>query len=98
MIEPLLSCPSDPMQCFEHIISQGFLDIFGNPIYLGLFMLVILIAIGIAFKMTGDMFILFISLAVMIISSEFLGNWVGILFLIGSGVVFALSLRRIIGR
>lgn len=98
MIEPLSSCPSDPIQCLEHIIGYGFANVFGNPIYLGLVLLTVIIAVGIAMKMKGDIFILFFSLGVMIVSAEFLGNWIGILFLIGAGGVFALALLRIIKR
>jgi hypothetical protein len=97
MIEPLASCPADAWQCLEYIIGQGFLGIFGNPLYLGLFTIVILAIIGYALRMTGDLLILYLSLGMMIVSAEFMAfSWVTIIFLIGGAIIFFLGILRII--
>jgi membrane-bound ClpP family serine protease len=97
MIEPLLSCPSDPMSCVEHLIGYGFTMVFGNPIYSGLFLLIVLVAIGAAIRMSGDTFILYILVSIILVGTQFLGgNWITMIFLIGAGVVFAFALQKLI--
>jgi hypothetical protein len=97
MIEPLLSCPADPMACLEHIFGYGFTMVFGNPIYSGLFLLIVLIAIGVAIRMSGDVFIIYMVISIILVGGQFLGgNWITMIFLIGAGVVFALALQKLI--
>jgi len=89
---------TNPLVSIECLIGNVFVDLFGNPIFLGLFGILFLSVFGLVLRLPADIFIPFLLIGLILIASEYLGLQIVYIFLIGVGILIAFALIRLIGR
>jgi hypothetical protein len=74
----------------------GLPGTFGGADLLGIFGLILIIAIGIKYKATPDLLVLAVMTMLSLLSGTYLPEWSYLIFLMGGGVVFVMGLLNVI--
>jgi prepilin signal peptidase PulO-like enzyme (type II secretory pathway) len=88
---------STGVQPLEEIINEGFMDVFGNPIFLGLFLIGFFVALVFITRQRLDMALL-ILIPAFILGMAFIPSDLVILVAIGVAVIVYLAIMKFMNR
>lgn len=74
----------------------GITGSFGNPAFLGLAAIIIMLIIGMKLKVSIDLIILSIITMIQIIAGVYFPEWIFWIFIIGGGGIFGLGLLKVL--